>query len=1255
VKKSLAFSILFLVALAGALLGDRMVARTLDARLAPLLTRQLGLPVTLEPITARVMTLKVTSARLVMGDPANPAVVATNVQVGLSLAALLDREIRLDVATAGDLMVNPSLWPSTGGPLPADYLFLDPWLPKTLTLETGRYVLPGGNPYPVRDFRWERNGDAAAGATWLDARGEPEFEVAVSVTSLRDLLLMQPLTLALETQLEGNASSHIRFEGQIAPAAEAAYAITGTLAGADLTADIRASGQTAWNWPNTSETHIDHLRIEKLQSVIESYRADSEEVSPGGMQTIHLPALNLPGHTGAVRIDRIQLGKELGTDTAFDFQLGTDILGVTNIVSHGPTGTLGGKLAVKVEDGEWLLDVDGVIEAREDSAGVAAEFLGAAPNWYWQSGHSDLAGRGNTLGVLLDSLKGSIALKGFHRGAVDTPIEINATLTDAAESFDFHAISARIGAGVVTGSADLSGRGTQRKLTVRAQGEKINVGFLATVAKEADTPGIPIPEYLGILPQLELDVSVDLADFEAPGLSLARAKAHFLRNDTAGSLDLKAEGKSYGSIALLLTASYPEGETRDFKLMATLDRVDVDALFQQGNLLHERTSGTVTLSSEGEEMIDIFRDMRGRADLTMEIRPDDDWDRAQKAKENLSFSGDARLVLRDERIAGIEIRRLDVALTEQSLTGTLAMVAGAEPWLTADLESSNLNITELLELLPESTEEADRADLLETLRLLGHARISLDAERLVIAEAVLQGMSLEVGSRKDYFGFDKLNFTSFDSRFESQGAITWKGSNASLQGKANLQDVNLDQFLIQAAGEKPVPVSGTAKLASEGKTVGQLFSNFTGQIDLAGGRPGDPAHRRRTLQMFAERISDGMRAEIRTLQWGDSDLTGTLVYHRGTPPRLELEVNSGTLSLEPWEAEEAAPPAGTESSEGNIVGRAARASASFVGRILRAPAQALTAEREADKGDRFFSATALPFDALGKIDLTATGNLDHISSSATTLGAVKLNAKLESGKLDLEAEVGQFNGGRARADIALDTRMTPPTLAVTADFHDVRGLTSENTYTRTGYINANTRGSSQAELAANLGGLFYLKLGPGPFDYANSTLFTADLASSAFRTLIPGIERREPQLQCGVTLGIFKDGHGVTPYGFAARTRQANLLARIELDLRKEHMQVNFDSRSREGVGLSVGNVFSNTVRISGPLNDPQIVPNTTAILWRGWAAFMTAGLSVIGESVLKRALASENPCKSIQRLIDRELCPKSEIARNSGMVCSPG
>jgi len=230
----------------------------------------------------------------------------------------------------------------------------------------------------------------------------------------------------------------------------------------------------------------------------------------------------------------------------------------------------------------------------------------------------------------------------------------------------------------------------------------------------------------------------------------------------------------------------------------------------------------------------------------------------------------------------------------------------------------------------------------------------------------------------------------------------------------------------------------------------------------------------------------------------------------------------------------------------------------------------------------------------------------------------------------------------------------PATVALSGTFSNLRGELAKVGFPRSGYFDVTSRGQSQAELAANVDGLVYLELGKGPIDYSKMMLLTADVASNVFETLIPGVDKTQPQLECAVTLGVFKDGIGSTPYGYAARTNQANLVGRIEIDLKKELLHLNFSSSSRKGVGFSIGNVFSNTVEVEGPLTDPKVIPNATGLLWRSWAAVMTGGLSVVGESVLKRALASEDPCVSVQKHIRKNICGTTQPAASSTLVCPP-
>ena len=657
-------------------------------------------------------------------------------------------------------------------------------------------------------------------------------------------------------------------------------------------------------------------------------------------------------------------------------------------------------------------------------------------------------------------------------------------------------------------------------------------------------------------------------------------------------------------------------------------------------------------------MSNIFEAMQGTTRMSVEFRPDDDWQRVSDEKQKLEFSGNSQLVIEKDRIVGLKIEKLDIESIQQDLTGDVSLVAGRSPWLIADLKSETLNVSGLLALLPDSTEEADRANVLTSLKSLGAAKVSLNADSLTIRDTPLSNMHLKIASAKDALTIKQLDFTAHGSRFQSDGKITWSGDAAKLESSATLSNVDLDQFLISNPDMQHIPVSGTAKLDSEGSTIAELLGNLNGHIDLKESQPSPTgsSRTRRKLSMIATRLPDGVHADISTLQWGESELAGSVRYRRTSPTSLDIELRSGALSLLPWESGHAENmPAKKAGDSAADLESAARASANFVGHALLTPLRLLSGPDKPKAAERMFSETPLPLDALQKMNVTVKGQMDSLESTVVSAKDLAFNGTIEGGKLNLKASSGHFSNGSADIELTLDSTAVPPTLKATTHFRDVTKFSGKQTYTQSGFASFESQGRSPAELAASSNGLAYIELGPGTFDFSLFSIFTADLGSTVFSTLIPGIESDQPTLTCGVAVALVQDGIGVTPYGFAVRTNRANLLGRIEVDLNTEELQMSLDSRSREGVGLSVGNVFSNTIRIRGTLTDPTIVPAATSIAWRGWAAFMTAGLSVVGESVLKRVLASSDPCGSTKKIIKKELCPKNALAASSPMVCPPG
>lgn len=1256
VKRLILASFLLLVIVVVSIWGDRILSRTLDAKLGPLLTQELGLPVQLAPIKARLFTLKARTPRLVMGDPDNPAVVATDVEVTLAWSDLLNREIRLVHANASDLMLQLSNWPSNDNPWPDDYRFLDPWLPQSLKLATGRYVDKSGDSYPVKQALWQRKSGGSAALDWSEDRAGGEIGFSATLKSLVALLRLSPIELELAIEPVGNKDARITLQAGIQPAAASGYTLDTRIQAAGMNAHVAASNTTAWRLPATSITTSDRLEPKKLQDVLRGY-TDPDTVSaadsdPESWLASALPQLSLPNHKGNVTIDEIRINDEAVKDTTFEFRTGEQGLTVSSLTIQGPNGILQGDFGVISTSDGWQLNLTADMTTRDVDLSIAPQYLNA--NWLWHAGNTQLKGQGDSWGALLNSLKGNVKLDGFHRGKTRTPVNIRARLDNDPGKFMLDQIEITVGKGRLDGSMTLSGT-SQRKLTLDLQAEQLQLDFLFDEQEETLKPGIPVPEYLGALPGMELDLKLGITGLRSPAVALSTADIRLVRDSRHGQLLVMATGLTQGTLDLRLDAKVANDKANDIKISAQLTNLDIPEIFQQEMLLHSRSTGTIAFNGKGTGLKEIFQTMQGKAQLTIDFRDDNDWQRESTGEEQLVFAGDAKPVVKDDRILGLQISNLDIDSIQQELTGSVSMVTDRTPWLIADLESERLDIKGLLEWVPESPEQADQTDLLTSIKDLGSVRLSLNAQSVITRNAPVEDMVLEVTSGPNILSIDQFDFTFDGHPLKSRGKMTWSAQQASLEASVSITDFDLDQFLIYSPSSSPVPVSGTIMLQSEGTKFAEMLGNISGEVSLAASQEqaSSPIQDRRIVDMKIKRVSNGMHANINRIAWGESELTGSVKYRNSSPPMLEVEIHGGALSLLPWESARAESEKAADNEEtSSTATQTARKSADFVGNFLLSPARLFGGPGEAEPGEKYFDSTPLPLDSLQKYNASFKAQIGSLASNEGTVKALAFNGTITDGVLSAQATVGNLNRGKVKAQVTLDTKVEPASVHLTSSFENIYGKPVEPSYPGSGFISLTSHGHSEAELAANLNGQVYLESGKGPYDFRSDSLLNADIASTMLKALIPGTEKREPELECGVTLATFKDGIMITPYGYALQTNEANLIGRVEVDLKKELMQVAVDSRSRRGVGISVGSVFSNTVRIKGPITDPQIVPNTTGIIWRGWAAFMTVGLSVVGESVFKRALASENPCESIKKDMRKDLCKTDQPIATSPLAC---
>lgn len=1247
------FLVISLVIIAAAVVGsvDFIVQRSLDRYLPPLLTRELGLPVTLAPIRADTLTLTARTDRLQMGPDSDPAVVATNVSVSLNWRDLLSGEIRLITATGDDLRLKISSWPSSEDPLPTDYHFLDPWLPRSIDLEQMHYIFEDGGTWTIEQGQWRRSADGSADLAWHEQRPAGSFDMEVALASLVDFLGLKEFDSTVTLSVAGESLPDSNFKLQIAPATEAAYALTlaGSVAGMQI--ESSGSGKQAWAWPTESSSHIKSLYPARVAELVKLFVADGVEDDLEQELQRPLPTLALPFHRGTLKIDEIRVDDEMVHDNEIEFLADGPLLAVTDIKLKGPSGKLRGAAAVVSNNSGWEVAVGADIATRQEDVSLLDRYLEA--DWFLSAGMIRMKSSGSAWGELLDGMTGLAELEGSHHGAQTTPIKFNAQLGGSPQEFSLENIALQLGDSVVNGEVHFSG-GAERKLHIRAEGNDLDLRFLFGEEDTDPHPGVPVPEYLALFPGIDVAWDVDIKGMKLPSFELAEVTYDLSRGSREGHLKLTGTGMQRGKVQLQLDYKTPDSGPTPVTMAIDLERVDLPRVFGQGgSSLDTRTSGRVSFSSSGNDVKEVFEALQGRADLDVEVRDDNDWARAAKAVESLKISGLSNLIIRGDHILGVEIDKIDIASTEQDISGNISIAVDRPKFLIATLDSSHFNLARVLDWLPEVKEASKDKDMLAVLRELNTARLDISISELLWFEEALTDFELRLESGPDRFDVSRLDFRYPGAQVRSKAELTWQGDTATLAASGQLTSVGIEQFVehdrLPESGASPDNMEGDFKLQGSGKTLEDVVAGLSGHIELAGKpRPAGQKTPPPELDIDLQRVEHGMSANVNKLVLAGSDLKG-IVYFAEKPRRqVDIKLDGGVLDLEPWELQSRQDKE-DKKEKPDARERATR----FIGEFLSAPARIFGDDGEVtEPGDRIFSAEPLDLESLQSWDLSVKGKLDKLNSTLGEARGLDIDLQLDHGVLEGRADASYLNGGNGLANLHFDSTATPPTLKGELLLRDTHGNREQSTYPRSAHAKFDSSGSSVAELAGNLNGMGFLEAGKGPIDYGRLTFITTDVATRMFRTLIPGAKDRQPELQCAIALFQSTEGKVITPYGYAARTRTANLLGGIEVDLKKEQITLRFQSRSREGVGLSVGNAFSGSVDIAGPLRAPRIVPNTPGLLFRGWAAFMTGGLSVIGESMFNRALASSNPCDDIRKEIRKDLCKSTQPLNDSQIAC---
>ena len=170
-------------------------------------------------------------------------------------------------------------------------------------------------------------------------------------------------------------------------------------------------------------------------------------------------------------------------------------------------------------------------------------------------------------------------------------------------------------------------------------------------------------------------------------------------------------------------------------------------------------------------------------------------------------------------------------------------------------------------------------------------------------------------------------------------------------------------------------------------------------------------------------------------------------------------------------------------------------------------------------------------------------------------------------------------------------------------------------------------GVSARQLASSANGQVLVTQGPGKVKSGLLGAYGSGVLSQLAGKLNP-FAAQDPftQLDCTVARVEIVDGHA-TVKPVLMQTEKITVTADGKVDLHTENLTVDFDTRPREGIGVSPGMFTNPFIKLEGTLASPRIAIGAKGAV-SGAVAVATGGVSVVAQGLADRARGEADACK---------------------------
>jgi uncharacterized protein involved in outer membrane biogenesis len=293
-------------------------------------------------------------------------------------------------------------------------------------------------------------------------------------------------------------------------------------------------------------------------------------------------------------------------------------------------------------------------------------------------------------------------------------------------------------------------------------------------------------------------------------------------------------------------------------------------------------------------------------------------------------------------------------------------------------------------------------------------------------------------------------------------------------------------------------------------------------------------------------------------------------------------------------------------------------------------------ETEADATDppRLFSDDLLEESWLGALDLDLGVMLQQLTVGAETVEDLSASVKISDGALSITPFALVKGDGKVMGNAHLAPGDEGFTLTLSVEAQQLR----LDTFAAEGQdpntvppldlqVDFTGSGKTMHEIAASSSGNLHGKQYSGQVNMQGTGFLFADIVTSVFRTLNP-LAESEPyaQLECSI-IDVNIESGVATIDELVAQLDSLVIVGSGNVNLDSEELDLTIRTKTREGLGLSLGGVVNSLLAVGGTINEPALNIDPAGSVTTAGAAVATGGLSVLAKGMWDRLSAEADIC----------------------------